>query len=248
VWEALGVTTTGETNAPATTFKFVPAQKDVITMSDYVLSGGSSKFANFTLRARAAKYYTAIPYDYWIVFFTEESSISFSISKDGVSAESVSVSTPDGWGVIQLNAAGLMSGVTSVLAISSSYSETLSIYVDASPITERTVLEFVGIAGGMEYLPFEGIRHHEQASLRNYFSTANKSRKPLLLNGVRRQKLATRYTDIPYAEYLAHLLYSEDVRVLLASYATPSPVTVITDSAVLSESELFVNNFEIEYQ
>jgi hypothetical protein len=202
-----------------------------------------------TVAANACKYYTAIPYEYWIVFFTEQASVTINYVKDGTTSGSFSLSPADGWGVIQLNATGLMSGVTSTLTLQAAgLSVVLTVNVDASPIAERTVLEFVGITGGMEYLPFEGMKHMEQTSIRNYFSAANKSKRPLLLNGVTKQKLATRFVNMSYAAYLSDLLWSEDVRVLASGYITPYAVTVTTDSVVIQESEMFVNNIEIEYQ
>jgi hypothetical protein len=249
VWETAGVTTTGATdNASGTTFKFVPAMKTIL-MSDYVLSGATSKFACLTLAANACKYNTTIPYEYWIVFFTESASVTINYTKNGTTSGSFSLSPADGWGVIQLNSAGLMSGVTSTLTLQASgLSTVLTVYVDTLPIAERTILEFVGITGGMEYLPFEGMKHTEQTSIRNYFSASNKAKKPLLFNGITKQKLATRFVNMPTAIYLSDLLYSEDVRVMAAGYVESYPVTVVTDSVVIAESEMFTNHIEIEYQ
>jgi hypothetical protein len=128
-------------------------------------------------------------------------------------------------------------------------SEVLTIYPDASQIDERVVLEYNGLVGGKEYLAFEGIKDIEFATVRDYFTTAKKMRKPISLTGTNRQRIETRFKDIANAEYLKSLMISDDVKKLEASYAAPTPVTIVTDSVIIDKGrEFFTNRLEIEYE
>jgi hypothetical protein len=253
--DSTGVTQTGETNnISGTTFKYVPASVDSFT--EYVLHDTACLFANKTLRSNAVKFYPAVPYEYWLVFFTSVAHVELFYSKDGGAYDhSVHFDPLNGWGVIILNAetGGLMNGVTSNLKIQlgevggAKISEVITINVDSSAISERTILEFDGETGGKEYLAFEGIKDKSFMSIRNYYSGPKKNRKPLDFTGVCRQKLETTYKDINNAEYLAALLDSENVKRLELLYATAKDVTVLTDTVKTQSSELFTNPIEIEY-
>ena len=254
VWEdADGVTITGDTdNASGTTFKFVPA--DVDDFSDYVLTGNTKKFANETIRANAVKFYTAVPLEYWIVFFCETTSLRLYYSKDGGAYSYTAMTVNNGWGVIIVNIGELMASVTSNLRIyvattaPAQISEVLTFYVDATQNDAREVLEFDGISGGKEYLAFEGKKDISFLTNRSFYKTSGKANRLMNVSGVNRQKLQTRFNDINNAEYLKNLLLSETVKKLEASYATPTEVSVINDTVKVEDSEMFVNEIEIEYE
>ena len=256
VWEDAGVITTGDTdNASGTTYKFVPGGGDELAFTTYVLTDSSSRFANKTLRNNVCKWYSYNPMEYWIVFFTEFTALSVKWNKDGSSNGFVDLTASDGWGVIVINAGGLMSGVTSYLEISiydsghsTQYSEALRIYKDTSQIDERYILEFDGPVGGKEYLSFAGIKKLEFTTQRNYFTGRNKNRKPLSFFGINRQTLETRFPDMPNADYLKSLLISSGVKKLEPSYATPNDVTVTTETINVGTTDLFTNQIEIEYE
>ena len=255
VWENAGVTTTGATNnASGTTFKFVPAVGDGIAFTEYVMHDSNCYFACKTLRNNVTKYYTSNPSEFQIVFFTESTSLQLFYSKDGGAYNSATTFTAAGWGVIIVNAVGLMSGVTSNLRLQiginggAKISEVMTINVDSSQIAERVVLEFDGLVGGKEYLAFEGAKDISVNSIRNYYTSAKKARRPLSYFNVYSQKLETVYKDMYNAPYLMSLYGSESVTRLELSYVAPTPVTVISDKAQISSSDMFSNQVEIEYE
>jgi len=148
-----------------------------------------------------------------------------------------------------------MSSVTSNLKLQmKSYpadvaiSEVLTINVDTLQIDERTVLEFDGLVGGKEYLAFEGLKDQSFTTIRNYHSGAKKNRKLISSTGINRQKLESRYIDINNAEYLKSLLISDNVKKLEPSYATPTDVTIVSDTVQIASSDLFTNQIDIEYE
>jgi hypothetical protein len=254
VWENAGVLTTGDTDGP-TARKFVPAKGDYLAFTEYVLHDDTCRFACKTLRDNACKFYPVIPYEYFILFFTEVVHCELFYSKDGGAYDhSTHFDPTDGWGAIILNVGELMSGVTSNLRIQlgevsgAKISEVMTIYVDSSQIDERVVLEYDGIVGGKEYLAFEGLKSQEFGSIREYFTGSKKNRKALSFTGINRQKLETRFNDINNTESLKSLTISESVKKLEANYATPTDVTVLTDNIKIASSEMFINQIDIEYE
>jgi hypothetical protein len=127
--------------------------------------------------------------------------------------------------------------------------ETITIYLSTLCNNERTILEFDGLLGGKEYLAFEGLADIEYVTERNYRTGANRNRKTISLKGMLRQKLETVFKDIANTAYLKSLMISEDVKRLEPSYATPTEVTIVSDSVSITKGrELFVNQIEIEYE
>jgi hypothetical protein len=259
VWEdgTTGVTTTGATNnASGTTFKYVPAKGDGTAFTNYVLTGVTSKFANLTLKNNVCKFYSVNPSEYWLVFFTEHTALSFWWNKDDESSGFVDFTASNGWGMIIINANQLMSGVVSYLQIqiydnthAVPYSAILTINLDTSSIDERVVLEYDGLVGGKEYLAFEGLKDQEFKTIRNYYAGSKKNRKPISFVGVCSQKLETLYRDQANTEYLKSLLISTNVKRLEVAYATPTDVTVVTDTVTINKGrELITNQIEIEYE
>jgi hypothetical protein len=256
VWEdASGVTQTGDTdNASGTTYRYVPAKAtDFIS---YILVDDDA-FACQTFRTGVMKFYTAIKYEYWIVFFTEVAHLELFYSKDGAAYDhSIHFDPVDGWGVIVLSSElnTLLAGVTSNVRIqlgelgAAKISEVLTINIDNSQIDERTILEYDGLYGGKEYLAFEGIKDIQFNTVRNYFTGAKKNRKPISFTGINRQKLETRFKDIGNADYLKSLLISDNVKKLEPSYAAPTDVTILTDNVRISSNEMFTNQIDIEYE
>lgn len=250
-----GVTATGDTdNASGSTFRYVPAKGDGIAFTEYVLHDDTCRFANSTIRNNAVKFYTSNPYEYWITFFTSVAHLELFYSKDGGAYDHATHFDPtDGWGVIVVNIGELMASVTNNLRIQlgevggAKISEVLTIYVDSSAISERTVLEFDGPTGGKEYLAFEGIKDKGFSTIRNYRTGPLKTRKVSQINGIRRQRIETRFNDISHASELEAMLNSETVKKLEASYATATEVTIISDSAKIESSDMFINSFELEY-
>jgi hypothetical protein len=109
-------------------------------------------------------------------------------------------------------------------------------------------LEFDGLVGGKEYLAFEGIKNISFNTIRNYYQGSKKNKKLLSAFGKNRQKIETRFKDMANAEYLKSLLISEDVKKLEASYATPTAVTILTEDVKISDSDMFTNQLDIEYE
>lgn len=251
-----GVTATGDTdNASGSTFRYVPAKGESgVAFTEFVLHDANCRFANSTIRNNAVKFYTAIPYEYWIVFFTPVAHCELFYSKDGGAYDhSVHFDPSEGWGVVILNVGELMASVTSNLRIQigelggAKISEVLTIYVDSSSIDERTVLEFDGLTGGKEYLAFEGIKDKGISTIRNYRTGPTKTRKTTEINGIRKQRIETRYKDMDHAGQLEALLNSENVKKLEASYASPTEVTIVTDGAKTESTDFFTNAFDLEY-
>jgi hypothetical protein len=254
--DAAGVTTTGGT-ALSQVLRFVPAYGDGIAFTEYVLHDNTSLFACKTFKNNISKIYSATPYEYLIVFFTEYVELELFYSKDGAGA--VHTTHPvcyEGWGVVIVNVGELLATVTATLAMylkeigaAVTISETLTVNVDSSAIDERVVLEFDGLTGGKEYLAFEGLKDIEFSTVREYYSTSKKNRKPIRFTGINRQKIETRFKDMANAEYLKSLLISDNVKKLLPSYASPTDVTILTDSVTIDKGrEFFTNRLDIEYE
>jgi hypothetical protein len=147
-----------------------------------------------------------------------------------------------------------MSGVVSYLEISiyasnhtTQYSEALRIYLDAIQISERVVLEYDGLLGGKEYLPFEGLKDLEFNTIRNYFTGIKKNKKPVAFFGVNKQVIETRFKDMYNADYLKSLLISNDVKKLNSDYTVPD-VTLTTDNIITGSNDLFKNQLTMEYE
>jgi len=254
--DASGVTQTG---SPITTnvMRFVSAKGDDITFQTYNLQGSLYRFSNKTIRNNITKFYTYIPKEYWIVFYTEYCDIELYYSVDGGAYNhTIHPICYEGWGVIILNVGGLMAGAVTSMAFymkersasAATISETVTIYIDSVKIEEREVIEYDGITGGKEYLPFEGLKDQQFTTVRSYRTGANKNRMPLSFQGTNRQKLETRFKDINNTEYLKSLLISEDVKKLEPLNALPTDVIVITDTVKISGSDLFTNQIDIEYE
>lgn len=248
-----GVTTTDDTdNASGSTFRYVPAKSDGTAFTELVLHDDTCLFANKTLRNNVCKFFSG--YEMWLVFFTSVAHVELFYSKDGGAYDHATHFDPtDGWGVIVLNSGEIFSGVTSNVKIQlgevggAKISEIITIYVDSTSIDERVILEYDGVFGGKEYLAFEGLKHQEFTTERQYYKASTKNRKPLDFAGMNLQKLETRFKDINNAEYLKSLMVAETVKKLEASYATATDVTIVSDTVQIASSELFTNQISIEY-
>jgi len=210
--------------------------------------------ASKTLRNNATKFFLQNPLEYWLVFFTEVAHVELFYSKDdGAYDHATHFDPTNGWGVIVLNIGELFASVTSNLRIQlgevggAKISEVITIYVDNSSVDERTVLEFDGITGGKEYLAFDGVKAIDYVSDRAYYKASTNNRKLLSAKSYNRQKLETLFKDQSNASYLENLIDSEIVKKLELSYATPTDVTVVTDTAKISYSEMITNSIEVEY-
>ena len=251
--DAAGTTTTGDTdNASGVTFKYVPAKGNGTAFTEFVLHDDTCFFASETLRS-ISKF---IPgYEYWLVFFTEVVHVELFYSKDGGAYDHATHFDPlTGWGVIILNVGEIFSGVTSNVRIQlgevggAKISEVITIYVDSSVNDERGILEFDGLLGGKEYIPFEGLKDIAFTTNRDYYKASTKNRKALLYEGANRQRLETVFKDINNTAYLKPLLMSEDVKRLETSYATATDVTVISNDVTITKGrDLFFNQIEVEY-
>jgi len=255
--DAAGATQTGDTNnAFGTTYRFVPAKGDGTAFTKLVLHDSTCLFANKTLRNNITKFYTAVPYELWLVFFTAEAGeLELFYSKDsGAYDHAQHFTVTDCWGAIIINIDELMASVVTDLKIQigiaggAKISEIITIRVDTTENDARTVLEYDGLLGGKEYLSFEGMKNIEFATIREYYTAAKKNRKGISFTGINRQKLETRFNDINNADYLKSLLISDTVKKLEASYATPTEVTVLTDTVKISNSDMFTNQIDIEYE
>jgi len=251
-----GVTTTGTPSA-SDLYRYVPAYGDGTAFTEYVLHNNTSLFACKTFKNNVAKIYTSTPYEYFIIFFTEFAELQLYYSKDGGAYDHATHPVCyEGWGAIVLNVGEVLATVASNLRIyiyeastGDAISEIITLYVDSLSISERVVLEFDGLVGGKEYLAFEGIKDIEFTTIRDYYSSSKKARKPIKFTGINRQKIETRFKDMANAEYLKSLLISENVKKLEASYATPTDVTVLTDNVVIDKGvEFFTNRIDIEYE
>jgi hypothetical protein len=262
IWEtALGVTTLGYTSVNSGIIglkRFVPAKIDAL-FSNYVLSIGTSQFANQTIRNTITKYFTYYPSEFWIVFFTESLAIDIYYSVDGAGYANILMHCYEGWGVILLNTNGFMSGVTTSLRFyikdhvtGVTISEVFTVYVDSSQIDSRVVLEYDGLLGGKEYLAFAGKKQIKRHSIRTYRTGSKKGRKPLAYFGVYNQSLETRFgpgvNDMANASYLVPLLDSEVVKKMNPGYAEPTDVTIVTDDVITESSDMFTNPIDIEYE
>lgn len=260
VWEdSTGVTSFGTTSQDLFIdeglFRFVPAKGDSLAFNaSHVLKTSVSKFANQTFKNSAVKFFTYLPNEYWINFFTDNISIELFYSKDGAAYTSAIYYCYEGWGAVILNIGELMSGVTTSLRFyfkdiaATTISEVFTVYPNTEQIDERSVLEYDGILGGKEYLAFEGKKDLQYPTIRKYYTGSKKGRKALELTGLHRQYLETRFKDILNTVYLKHLMISEVVKRLELSYAAPTEVTIVSDSVKVLNSELFVNSLEIEYE
>jgi hypothetical protein len=247
VWEdgTTGITTEGDTDT-SSSVKFVPARGDGLPFINYVLATGSCRFANKTLRNGVTKFNLVNPVEMWLCFFTEQTTPDLKYNKDGGGWTTESMSTPDGWGVIVLNASNLMNGVTDNLQIYvDGLSEVITIYVESTDIKERVTLEYDGLVGGKEYLTFEGLNIEEFVTARSYYDGVNRNRKGLKFTGVNRQTIESRYQDINNSSYLKSLLISEGVWKLYGQYE-PIEATVITESIKYNDTPLYTNRLDIE--
>ena len=253
-----GVTTAGASSATKV-YRYVPAKGDDVAFSNYILSSNTSRFACATLKNNIVKFYTAIPLEYWLCFYTEYIELELNYSKDGGSNYlTESISCYEGWEVLILNIGELMapifgSSITHLMLYlkqnSAQISEIISIYKDSSSVDERVVLEFDGLIGGKEYLAFEGLKNQEFGTIRNYYTKSGKNRGLTSVFGFCRQILETLFKDQPNAEYLKSLLISDNIKRLEASYADPTDVTVITDQVTINKGrEMFTNQIQIEYE
>jgi hypothetical protein len=255
-WEtAAGVTTSGDV-ITGPVYRFVPAAGDGTAFYNYVLLYSVRMFASKTLRNGIIKYFTYKPSEYWISFFTEFVELELFYSKDGATyVHNEHPICSEGWGIIILNVGELMNTVVTSLQLymkeindAITISETLTVLPDTSQLEERVVLEYDGLLGGKEYLPFEGLTSIEYSTVRNYYLTSGKVRKPLSFLGINRQKIETRFKDMPNTDYLKGLLVSDNVKKLEPSYAEPTEVTIITDNVKINGgTELFTNRLELEY-
>lgn len=253
---ATGVTTTGGTYITPL-FRNVPCMGDGTAFSEYVLHDPASLFPCKTFKNNVTKVFSATPYEYMIVFFTEFTDLQLYYSKDGGGYNHATHPICyEGWGVIILNVGEILSTVTNNLrayiyeaSTVDAISEVLTAYIDSTNIGERVVLEFDGLVGGKEYLAFEGLKSIEFSTIRDYYTSSKKARKPIKFTGINRQKLETRFKDIVNADYLKSLLISDNAKKLEASYATPTDVTILTDSVTIDKGrEFFTNRLDIEYE
>jgi hypothetical protein len=250
-----GVTTTGATSATQV-FRYVPAKGDGVSFAEYVLHDEYAQFANKTINSTVTKFFTATPYEYWKVFFTEYVNLELFYSKDGGAYNHATHPVCyEGWGVVIINVGELMATVATSLIFymcdltGIQISIAQGVYPDTKSIDERVVLEFDGLVGGKEYLAFEGLKDQEFTTIRNYFSGSKKNRKLISADGICRQTLETLFKDQANTEYLKSLLISDNVKRLEASYATPTDVTVVTDGVTINKGrELFTNQIQIEYE
>jgi hypothetical protein len=252
---AAGVTTAGATSATKV-YRYVPAIGDGTAFTEYVMHDSACLFANKTLRNNITKWFLSNCFEYWVSLFTEYVECNYDYDKDGSGWIENTLFIYEGWGVFILNVGELFNGVTNYLKLRvhdaytpfTVYSETITIYRDTSQIDERVVLEFDGLVGGKEYLAFEGIKNISFNTIRNYYQGSKKNKKLLSAFGKNRQKIETRFKDMANAEYLKSLLISEDVKKLEASYATPTAVTILTEDVKISDSDMFTNQLDIEYE
>lgn len=252
---ALGVTIIGTTLATIV-YRYVPAIGDGTAFTEYVLHDNTCLFANKTLRNNITKWFLSNLFEYWVSLFTEYVECNYDYDKDGSGWVENTLWIYEGWGVFILNVGELFNGVTNYLKLRvhdaytpfTVYSETITIYRDTSQIDERVILEFDGLVGGKEYLAFEGLKDIGFNTIRNYYLGSKKNKKPLSFTGINRQKIETRFKDMANADYLKSLLISEDVKKLEASYAAPTPVTILTENVKISSSEMFTNQIDIEYE
>jgi hypothetical protein len=237
--------------------RYVNAKGDGTSFAEYVLHDNTCLIANKTLRNNVVKFFSNPALEQNLVFYSEYANLVVYYSKDGGAYSQISI-FPLGYGVIPLSTVELMSGVTSnlriylegvnTLGLPVTVSEVITIYVDSTCNEARTVLEFDGLVGGKEYLAFEGMKNTEFTTVRNYRTGANKNRKPLAFFGICRQKLETRFKDMANAEYLKSLLISDTVKKLNPSLALPTDVTVLTENVRITNSEMFTNQIDIEYE
>jgi len=252
---AAGVTQTGATSL-TNVYRYVPGRGDDIAFTNYVLTGSTSRFANKTLRNNACKFFTISPLEYLVSFFSEYVELELFYSKDGGAyTHTTHPICYEGWGVVIINIGELMASVATSLRIylnelgtPATISEVLTVYPDTSQIDERVVLEYDGIVGGKEYLAFEGKKDISFDTVRKYITGSGMNKKPLSFKGINKQSLETRFKDINNASYLKSLLVSEDVKKLESLYAAPTKVTITTESVRISNSEMFTNQLEIEYE
>jgi hypothetical protein len=254
--DAAGVTQSGATQK-SVLCRNVPAIGDSNAFTEYVLHDNICLFASKTLKGNVCKFFSVTPLEYLAVFFTEFVELELFYSKDGGAATHTTHPVCyEGWGAVIVNVGELMATVTATLAFylkelsaAAVISETLTINLDTIQIDERVVLEYQGLVGGKEYLAFEGLKNLEFDTIRQYYSSSKKMRKPISLTGLCRQKIETRFKDMANAEYLKSLLISEDVKRMEPSYVTPTPVTITTDGVKIDGGrEMFTNRLDMEYE
>lgn len=250
-----GVTTPGD-SLDTNVFQFIPVKGDELAFTEYIMHDSTSRFANKTLRNNVCKFYTNVPYELWLSAFSEYLYTELYYSVDGGAWDhSNRVEFIEGWSVIILNIGEFMNYVTSnarfqikELGTGTALSEIITVYVDSSCNDARVILEYDGLVGGKEYLPFEGMKDIEFTTIRNYIAGSKKNRKPLSFTGINKQKLGTTFKDLYNADYLKSLLVSDNVKKLEALYAPATDVTVLTETVRISNSELFSNEIDIEYE
>jgi hypothetical protein len=250
---ATGVTTTGAT-AKSCLYRFVPAT--IVPFSDYVLSGATSKFSNLTLRSSYTKFFTYVPKEYFVLFFTEYAHLQAYYSIDGAGFLSgITDDCLEGWGMFIINIGELMSTVVSLLEITvnsqgvtpASIAEHFSIYKDNSQNDDRVILEFTGTTGGKEYLALEGKTDVNYETMREYYKTVSGVKKPLVFTGFATHKMETLFKDMANAAYLKTLLLATDVKKLNASYVDIEATVVTTEVKTNEGRALFTNAIEIQY-
>jgi hypothetical protein len=257
IYEIADGTTTAGASSASSLHRYVSAYGDGIAFTEYVMHDNACHFAckTFKYNIGAAKVYSNTPYEYWISFFSEYVELELFYSKD--EAGYVHTTHPvcyEGWGVIILNVGEILATVVTQLTIflqetsaPTVISEMIMAYIDSTQNDARVVLEYHGLVGGKDYLAFEGMKKIDFTTIRDFYSGIKKTKKPLSLTGINRQSLATRFKDMGNAEYLKSLLISEKVLKLEASYAAPTEVTIISDSVRISNSDMFDNQIEVEY-
>ena len=249
--DSAGVTQEGG-EQPTEIYRYVPMSQG-ITITDYLLSGTTSRFANLSYRAGASKYVTLNPVEQRLVYFTEYYSLQLYRAINGGALTAVSVMYAyEGWGVIFLDP-NTLSGITSQAQVrvndgvtSAQISEVLTIVADGKCSATRVVLECTGLAGGSEVFVFEGEKSSEYAVTRSFWTDYRGVRHPVRNLGVGRYKIGTKFQDMYTAEYLIALMVATDAKMLLPD-AEPIPVTVIADTGKLETQSLYTNEFEIEY-
>lgn len=263
-WESsTGITTAGASNIgdfSCKVLRYVYAPDSVAvspysSFERYVMTDNAKRFANQTIKNNAVKWYSYVPLEYSLCFFTEHVELELFYSKDGGSYNHATHPIAyEGWGAVILNVGEILSTCTTSLAIylkeigGTTISETITIYLDNSCIDERVVLEYDGTLGGKDYLAFEGLKSLEYDTIRDYYVLSNKTKKLTRAYGKNRQKIESRFKDMAYAQYLKGLMTSDVVKRLEPSYATSTDVTILTESVVIDKgTEFFTNRLEIEY-
>lgn len=250
--DASGVTQTGATSK-SKLFRFVKASAGLV-FNDYVLQGSTSKFANMNFRAGAMVYYTSDPQEMRLSFFSEYVDLDL---YQGINGGALSLSASpfcvEGWGVVILDS-NSMSTVTSQSQFrindglsAAVLSETLTVLASSLCISARAILEYVGFTGGEECLSFNGEKTGSFEATRSFYKDSRQVNKLIRVTGVGRYKLQSLVSDMYLTDYLTPLLLSDTVRLMIPDVLEPIPVTIISDEAITSSEDIFVNEIEVEY-